>query len=175
MSKLRKITETTVKAKNGGHCGLFTTNDMGLLLKTPTGLNLNNLLYKATKAGVLTRVCKGIYINPLVPPTGTHLLARIAVLLHWDKFIYISLESQLSHLGRISQVMINHLTVMTTGRSGAIKTLYGMIEFTHTKQTAKTLHGLVYFDPDVGIFRAKEEKAIKDLRRAGRNVHMLEA
>ena len=174
MSKLRALTEATVKARHGGHCGLFTANDLALMVNTPMSPNFSKLLHRATKANVLVSVCRNIYANPLVPPTGAGVLAKIALLLHWNKFIYISLESQLSHLGVISQVLINHLTLMTTGRSGTINTLYGTIEFTHTSQALEALEGQVYFDSDTGIFRAKENKAIKDLKRVGRNTHLLE-
>jgi hypothetical protein len=174
MNKLREITETTVKARNGGHCGIYTTNDLALMLKTPTSSNFSKLLHHATKAGVLVNVCRNLYVNPLVPPSGVGVLSKIALLLHWNKFIFISLESQLSHLGRISQVLINHLTVMTTGRSGKIKTLYGTIEFTHTSHTIEALKNDLYFDSDIGIFRAKEEKSVRDLKRVGRNIHLLE-
>ena len=174
MSKLRELTELTVRARNDGHCGIFTANDLALLLKTPTGPTFSKFLHGATKAGVLVSICRNLYANPMVPPNGAGILAKIALLLHWNKFIYISLESQLSHLGKISQVLINHLTIMTTGRSGRVKTPYGTIEFSHTRQTFEALQGEVYFDPDIGIFRAHEEKAIKDLKRVGRNTHLLQ-
>ena len=174
MSKLRKLTEKTMAAIKGGHYGLFTTHDLALLLDETKSQSFNKFLHKATKAGVLTNICKNIYINPLMPPDGVGILAKIALLLHWIKFLYISLESQLSHIGLISQVLINHITIMTTGRSGKVKTIYGTIEFTHTNYTAESLKEDVYFDPHVGIFRAKEYKAIKDLNRVGRNVQMLE-
>lgn len=174
MSKLRRLTEKTINARKRGHYGLFTTNDLALLLNEPKSSNLSKFLHKATKAKVLTNVCKGIYINPLMPPDSKGVLEHIALLLHWDKFLYISLESQLSYLGTISQVLINHLTIMTTGRSGKVKTIYGVIEFTHTSHSIESLREHVYFDPDVGIFRAKKNKAIRDLNRVGRNVQMLE-
>ena len=174
MNKLRELTEVTVNARNGGHCGIFTANDLALMLNTPMSPNFSKFLHRATKAGVLVNICRNIYGNPLVPPSGTGVLAKIALLLHWNKFIYISLESQLSHLGIISQVLINHLTLMTTGRTGKVKTLYGTIEFTHTRQTFEALEGELYFDPDIGIFRAKKERAIRDLKRVGRNIHLLE-
>jgi hypothetical protein len=174
MSKLRRITEKTIASRKDGHYGLFTTNDLALLLDEPKSSNFSKFLHKASKLGVLTNVCKNIYINPLMPPDGRGVLAKIALLLHWDKFIYISLESQLSHIGLISQVLINHITIMTTGRSGKVDTIYGSIEFTHTSCSVESLTGDIYFDPDIGIFRAKEHKAIKDLNRVGRNVQMME-
>ena len=173
MNKLRKLTAETILARKAGHDGLFTTSDLSLLLGEPMSPRFSKFLHKATKSKVLTRVCKNIYINPLMPPDGRAILAKIAKLIHWDKFIYISLESQLSHLGLISQILFDRITIMTTGRSGKIETLYGVIEFTHTEYSVESLTEDVYFDPDIEFFRAKEHKAIKDLKRVGRNIDMV--
>ena len=174
MSKLRALTTLTVKAKNLGHCGIFTGNDLALMMETPMDDSFSKFLYKATKVGVLTKVCKNIFINPISPPERLGVLAKIASLIHWEKFIYISLESQLSHLGRISQVMMNHLTVMTSGRKGKIKTIFGIIEFTHTSKNLTAIAHELYFDNQIGVFRAKEERALKDLKNVKRNLHMIE-
>lgn len=173
MNKLQLLIEKTITARKNGHYGLFTTNDLALLLNEPKTSNLSKFIYKATKAGVLKKICKNVYINPLMPPTGKGILPKIAKLIHWDKFIYISLESELSHIGRISQILLGRITIMTTGRSGKIETEYGIIEFTHTSQDIESLQSDLYFDIEIGIFRAKEKKAIKDLKRVGRNLHML--
>jgi hypothetical protein len=175
MSKLRELTNTTLKAKSAGHSGLFTTKDLALLTDNNSDINFTKLLHKAVKAGVLEKVCKNVFINPLSPIDVKGVLAKIANILHWDKFIYISLESQLSYLGVISQVTMNRLTVMTTGRAALIKTKYGIIEFTHTSRKVASIGDEVYFDPDIGIFRATKEKAIKDLKRVGRNIEMIRA
>ena len=50
------------------------------------------------------------------------------------EYSYISLETMLSEYGAISQVPIDRLTVMTTGRKGEYETPFGVIEFTHTKR-----------------------------------------
>ncbi|XOV80358.1 MAG: type IV toxin-antitoxin system AbiEi family antitoxin [Aestuariibacter sp.] len=174
MSKLRTLSAKTVEAKRLGHCGIFTTHDLALLLDTPVTLNFRKFLSKATSNGVLKRIAGDLYFNPVAPPEGRGVLEKIALLLHWDKFIYVSLESQLSHLGRISQVIMHRLTVMTTGRSGSVETPFGTIEFTHTSRNLSSLVDSLYFDEDVGIFRAQEHKAVADLKRVGRNMHMLE-
>ena len=173
MTKLREISNETIKAGKLGHSGLFTTKDIALLINEEPDGNFTKLLHKAVKANVLEKVCKNLFINPLSPPEAKGLLPRIANILHWDKFIYVSLESQLSHLGIISQVVMNHLTLMTTGRSSLIKTKYGVIEFTHTSRNISSIKDEIYFDPDIGLFRATEDKAIKDLKRVGRNLEML--
>ncbi len=174
MSKLRSLMNTTIKAVNAGHNGLFTTNDLAMLTHNNSDANFTKFLYKAVKANVLVKVCRNVFMNPLAPPRSKGVLIHIANILHWNKFIYISLESQLSYLGVISQVTMNYLTVMTTGRSGLVKTKYGTIEFTHTSRKIASITDDVYFDPAISAFRASEKKAIKDLKKVGRNVNMLD-
>ena len=88
---------------------------------------------------------------------------------------YISLESQLSYSGEISQIVMDRVTVMTKGRSGCFETRYGVIELTHTKQPLERLISNVYFDSDVSMYRATNDQAIADLKAVRRNLHMLEA
>lgn len=160
-------------AKNG-HSGLFKSSDLALLIGEPLSLNFRKYLYKAEKTGVLERVSRGVYMNPNSPPETSDVLIKLAKLLHWNKFIYISLESQLSYLGVISQISIDRLTVMTTGKSRVVKSKFGTIEFTHTKHSVESLDDDIYFDDDFKVFRAHKEKAIRDLKRVGRNIQMLE-
>lgn len=174
MGKMLHIVRATLTATKKGHCGLFTTQDLAMLTDSVPNQSFSKLLHKATKAGVLEKVCKNIFINPLSPPEGRGVLHKIASILHWNKFIYISLESQLSYLGVISQVMPNQLTLMTTGRSGSIKTKYGIIEFTHTSRSLDKINKEVYFDHEIGAFRATKDKAIMDLKRVGRNLDMIQ-
>jgi len=174
MSKLRSLINCTIKSVNAGHNGLFTANDLAMLTHNNSDANFTKFLHKAVKANVLAKVCTNVFINPLAPPSSKGVLIKIANILHWNKFIYISLESQLSFLGAISQVTMNYLTVMTTGRSGLIKTKYGTIEFTHTSRKVASITDDVYFDPTISAFRATETKAIKDLKKVGRNFNMLE-
>lgn len=174
MNKLRVLAEKTLIAIKNGHCGIFTTHDLALMLDDVVTDSFRKYLSNAVRQGVISRVAINIYINPNSPPVSTGVLEKIAQLLRWDEFIYISLESQLSLLGRISQVTMGYLSVMTTGRTGKFTTPYGVIEFTHTSRSLDELEDGVYFDPDHGIFRAKEERALTDLRRVGRNTHMLE-
>lgn len=174
MSKLLTLSQVTVKTKLGGHCGIFTTQDLALLLEEPVSANFRKFLSKAVQSGVLKRVTHNLYMNPVVPPNSPGVLEKIARLLHWNKFMYVSLESQLSYTGRISQLTMQYLTLMTTGRKGAFTTPFGTVEFTHTQREISQLEDDVYFDAETGVFRAKEHRAIADLKRVGRNVHMLD-
>jgi len=88
-------------------------------------------------------------------------------------YSYVSLESALSEYGAISQIPIDRLTVMTTGRKGEYKTPYGTIEFTHTK---RNLQNILQSMRDVGrpLRLANPMAAWRDLKRTGRNTHLVE-
>lgn len=174
-NKLRSLGKLTHKAVGNGHAGIFCTEDLAMLLQVKASESFKKYLYKAVKAGVLDKVAVGLYYNPVAGFKAQGVLEYIARLLHWRHFIYISLESQLSHLGRISQIPMKRLTVMTTGRTRNVKTPFGIIEFTHTNRDPDQLKKDIYFDPNVSMFRAYEIRALTDLKRVGRNTHMLTA
>lgn len=174
MTTLQRLNNLTHEAVKQGHRGIFCAEDLALLLGTELDDNFRKYLHKATKAGVLKRIAKGIYSNPVAGFREKGVLESIARLLHWNHFLYVSLESQLSHTGRISQIPFQYLTVMTTGRAARVETPYGVIEFTHTSRNPESLRDGLYFDPETGIFRATEARAIADLKRVGRNIHLLE-
>lgn len=174
MNKLRLLNDKTFFAIKNGHSGLFTTQDLALMLNTHATNSFRKYLSNAVQKGVLSRVASNIYINANVAPTTNGVLEKIALLLRWNEFVYVSLETQLSYLGVISQLTMGYTTIMTTGRSGKFETRYGMIEFTHTNRSLVQLEKGVYFDLDIGIYRATEQRAIADLKRVGRNINMLE-
>ena len=62
---------------------------------------------------------------------------------------------------------------MTTGRKGEYKTPYGTIEFTHTK---RKLRDILNSMKDVGrpLRLANPIAAWRDLKRAGRNTHLVD-
>ena len=72
----------------------------------------------------------------------------------------------------ISQIPVDRLTVMTTGRSAEYKTPFGTIEFTHTKRSPMDI---LDNTRQVGwVLRlATKEAAFRDLKRVGRNTHLV--
>jgi hypothetical protein len=86
---------------------------------------------------------------------------------------YISLESALSEAGAISQIPLDRLTVMTTGRKGEYRTPYGVIEFTHTKRPEMEILDHVY-SAGRPLKMATLTTALRDLKRVGRNTHLLD-
>jgi predicted transcriptional regulator of viral defense system len=172
-SKSYQLNTAMLTAMRSGHIGLFSTDDLAFILNESVTPNFRKLLSKLTRQGVLTRIARNIYSLSAMPPTHKGSLEKIAQLLHWNKFIYVSLESELSRLGIISQQQFGYLTVMTTGRSGKISTPFGTIEFTHTSKAIDRLKQDVWYETETGIFRATEKRALADLKRVGRNISML--
>ncbi len=69
----------------------------------------------------------------------------------------VNLDSKLSHTGHIAQIPMDWLTLMTKERTGTFETLYGTIEFTHSKKSQDKLADNLYFDHDIKMFRATTE------------------
>ena len=85
----------------------------------------------------------------------------------------MSLESTLSEYGAISQIPLDRLTIMTTGRKGEYKTPFGTIEFTHTKRSPNEIlnHTEAIGRP---LRLANKNTAYRDLKRVGRNTHLVD-
>ncbi len=123
---------------------------------------------------LLQRVARGLYVNPIATSKNRWIAEEIAKALRPGKLSYVSLESILSEYGVISQILIDRMTVMTTGASGLVETPYGTIEFTHTKRGVAEIvkHTLVAKGRPLRI--ATRRAAIRDLLRVGRNINMME-
>jgi hypothetical protein len=126
------------------------------------------------KKGIIRRVTTGIFESTITPPDPVTAIYKIVKKLRGGVLSYISLESQLSHTGDISQVPMDRFTIMTKGRSGTFATPYGVIELTHTKQPVHNIMPNLYLDSSIGMYRAKTAQAIADLKSCNRNLHMLE-
>ena len=130
-------------------------------------------LRRMVQQGIIRRAARGVYVNTLSRLPKSYLVERVAVCLRRGGYSYVSLESALSEFGVISQIPMSRTTVMTTGRSGVVRTPYGVIEFTHTaRRVADILRSTVVMT-DRPLRIAKVETALRDLRRVGRNLHMV--
>ena len=124
--------------------------------------------------GVLQRAARGVYVFALSQRPKGYLLEEIAVCKRRGKINYVSLESALCEFGAISQVMVDRITVMTTGRSAEIKTPWGVIEFTHTARPASDILESTIHMEGRPLRIARLKAALRDLRRVGRNLHMVD-
>ncbi len=126
------------------------------------------------KRGQIRRVLKGFYESSITPPEPTTAIYKLIKKMRSGVLSYISLESQLSQTGDISQIVMGRVTVVTKGRSGCFDTPYGTIELTHTKQPVEKIVPNLYYDPDIKMYRAKTVQALADLKHCKRNLHMVE-
>jgi hypothetical protein len=114
---------------------------------------------------------RGVYVNPQARSLPADIRRGLIRFLRPREISYISLESKLSEASAISQVT-TALTCMTTGSPGTFETPWGIIEFTHTDRDID-LEKDVYRRDD-GTLEATVARAVRDLRRVGRNVDLIE-
>ncbi|RJT27616.1 hypothetical protein D6029_01455 [Buttiauxella izardii] len=123
-------------------------------------------------SGILTRAAYGVYVYNRATQ-DSYILEHIVKTLRRGEYSYVSLESALSQYGVISQIPIDRLTAMTTGRSGEYKTPWGVIELTHTaRSVSDILAGTIETTSPIRF--AKKETAVRDLLRVGRNTHLID-
>lgn len=151
---------------------VFTLADLNKIFATDSPKTLQAGLNRLVKEGILVRPVRGVYLFNFAHSRNSYAIEHIAKALRRGEYNYISLESALSEYGIISQIPIDRLTVMTTGRKGTYSTPFGTIEFTHTKrQQQDILAGMVHANRPLKI--ATPECALRDLKRVGRNVHLV--
>ncbi|ETS31841.1 protein of unknown function (DUF4095) [Photorhabdus khanii NC19] len=152
---------------------VFTNKDLSKLFPEDSKRAFQAGLNRLVKQCVLTRASKGVYVFALSRHKGSNTLELIAKTMRRGEYNYVSLESALSEYGVISQIPIDRLTVMTTGRKGEYKTPFGTIEFTHTK---RSVADIVNHIQNVGrpLRLVNKQTAYRDLKRVGRNTHLVE-
>lgn len=172
MKKLEAIRVLREFDKKGKY--VFTKHDMAKLFPHDSPKALNVSLNRLVKARLIKRAFNGIYVNDHAQCFDSYTIEHIAKALRRNEYNYVSLESILSEYGIISQIPLDRLTVMTTGRKGIYKTIYGVIEFTHTKRSIINILDHVQRIKGRPLRIATKEAAVRDLKRVGRNLHLLQ-
>lgn len=172
MQPLKQLAHVLRTLADQDHC-LFAASDLAAAV--PGCRQLAVLLSRATKAGLLKRVCRGIYLYPVPNYPAETLLFHAAARLRAGEFNYISLETALSDAGVISQVPINWITLMTSGRSHVVDCGdHGHIEFVHTSQRPGDLTGELTYDPHRGLWRASVRQALRDMKATRRSMELVD-
>jgi hypothetical protein len=154
---------------------LFTPADLSALLPTSNASSFKSLLSRLVSRGELVRVCRGLYHPAWIEPAHGLVLYHSAARLRAGCFSYLSLESILSETGDLSQLPMNRITLMTSGRSGEISCgRFGVIEFTHTQQRPENVMKHLRFHQTRRLWCADRVQALRDLRRTGRNLDLLQ-
>ena len=171
MNKMKALKALRAWDKKGW--SVFTKHELSKFFPGDSPKTFKEGLNRLVKAGILRRACRGIYVNEAASSFDSYTLERVAKALRLGEYSYVSLESMLSEYGVISQIPIDRLTVMTTGRNGTYTTPYGVIEFTHTKRSVENIlnHSSIVKDRPLRI--AHKKTAWRDLKRVGRNTALV--
>ena len=113
---------------------VYTSKDLAKLFSDDNHHAFRAGLNRLVNNGILQRAVRNVYVFAYSRNISGDTVELIAISLRRGHYNYVSLESALSLYGVISQVPIDRLTVVTTGREGEFNTPYGVIEFTHTKR-----------------------------------------
>ena len=106
-------------------------------------------------------------------PRG-RVLFHTAALLRADAFNYISLETALSDAGLISQIPIDRITLMSSGRSHLISCGdFGRIEFVHTARRPEDVAHQLAYDSACRLWRASSALALRDMRATRRDLSLV--
>jgi predicted transcriptional regulator of viral defense system len=172
MQPLKQLSETLRSLAGPEHC-VFAPSDLAAAV--PGCGQLAVLLSRATKAGLLRRICRGIYFYPAPGYAAGNLLFHTAARLRAGEFNYISLETVLSDAGVISQVPMNWISLMTSGRSHVVDCGdYGHIEFVHTAQRPEDIGGDLTYDAERRLWRASVRQALRDMKATRRSMELVD-
>ncbi|HJN38360.1 MAG TPA: hypothetical protein QF353_06270 [Gammaproteobacteria bacterium] len=174
MQPIKMLSQWLLNNTNHEHY-LFTLLDMRSLFPQLSDSAFKTLMSRAVRSGLLNRLCRGVYLyKPALPKDGL-LLYHAAALLRADKFNYISLETVLSDVGVISQIPLNWISIMSSGRSSIISCgEFGTIEYIHTRQEPELLMDQLTYDHRCGLWRANVHLAIRDMKATHRNCDLID-
>ncbi len=174
MQNIRLLEKTLTDLCDSEHY-LFSSSDIAPLFPELSRNSLKTLLSRAGKAGFIKRVCRGIYLYSRVEYVKGYELFHAASRLRAGHFNYISLETALSDEGVISQMLINRITIMSTGRKSEIDCFdFGKIEFIHTKKKLSDIELRLTYDTKCRMWRADKTLAFEDLKAVGRNMDLID-
>jgi predicted transcriptional regulator of viral defense system len=157
-----------------GEQRVFSLDDLAGAVPGPSRGALKALVGRAIVAGLLRRVCHGVYCIPQAGRSGL-ILYHTAAKLRANTFNYLSLESVLSDAGVISQVPIDWITVMSSGRSQVVRCGdFGRIEFVHTKKRPADLAADLVYDSRCHFWRAAVALALRDIKATRRNLDLID-
>ncbi len=173
MQPIKQLTDLLERHADGDHY-LFSSSDLRVALPDMSDNAFHVLFNRAAKKKVLTRVCRGIYVRGQAMKNDGLLLFHVAARLRADEFNYISLETALSDAGVISQIPLQWVTIMSSGRSNIIPcSRWGSIEFVHTRITPERVADKLIYDARCGMWRAGVDLALQDMRRAKRPLDLI--
>lgn len=170
-----KILDQWLQIHASNEHNIFSSHDLRALLPHLSDAAFKVLLSRAVKAGYIERICRGIYICQKFISIDGLTLFHAAAHLRSSDFNYISLETVLSDVGIISQLPINWITIMSSGRSNKISCgRFGTIEFVHTQQKPTDIAEQLVYDAHCRLWRASVALALRDMKATHRNCDLID-
>lgn len=174
MQPMRRLLQGIAKLADPKHC-LFTLGDLRALLPDLSESAFKTLLSRVASEGYLVRFCRGLYLYEQIAPFDGLFLFYAAARLRADRFNYLSLETVLSDSGVISQIPINRISLMSSGRSSIINCgKWGTIEFVHTSRRPETIARQLHYDASCKLWRANVDLALRDMQVTRRNLDLID-
>ncbi len=174
MQPIKQLAEVLADLADREHY-LFSLHDLEAVTPQLSPEAFKAMIGRAQKNNLLKRVCRGLYLYPKVNYPSGLVLYHIAARLRANEFNYISLESALSAAGVISQVPMNWIAIMSTGRSYTVDCgVFGHIEFIHTKKKIGSIAMQLSYDPDCHLWRASVSQALQDMQSTRRSTELVD-
>ena len=174
MQPMKYLNNWLEQHANGEHY-LFAIQDLRSLYPDLSNSAFKTLLSRASDTLWLKRVCRGLYVYKKAIPSNGLLLFHAASLLRADEFNYMSLETVLSDAGVISQISINWISIMSSGRSNIVSCgEFGTIEFIHTNQKPADIGKQLTYDSKCKLWRASVTLALRDMKATHRNCDLID-
>lgn len=151
----------------------YRSRDIGLLLNEQ-GEKLRSTIRRLTDAGIVVRVARDLYWHNTAASTRYQPLEEIAAALRTGCVCYVGMESAAARWGIISQMPVDRLTVVTSGREGLFPTPFGTIEFIHTRADALEILQNTVDVPRCPLRLATKHYTVVGLRRARRSLDLIE-
>ena len=172
-----QILMQSLAALSGERGGVFATQDLRALLPTLSDAAFKTLLSRAAErehvGQHLQRICRGVYVYGNEAAKSGLLLFHTAAVLRANGLNYISLETALSAQGLISQVPMNWVSIMSSGRSSVVPCgAWGTIEFVHTSRSADDVADQLAYDSACRLWRASPLLALRDMRATRRSLDL---
>jgi len=168
--KRRDLSEKLAQADAAG-VWAFVPQSFSALMGGIDPAYLRLMMKRLSDQRVLIRAARGVYVNPHARSRPADTRRGLLRFLRPREISYVSLESKLSEVGVISQIT-STLTCMTTGSPGWFETPWGAVEFTHTDRRIQVGRDVIVQDD--GMMEATVRTAIRDLRRVGRNLDLVD-
>ena len=173
MQPVQRLTRTLAQISSPEHY-LFSLSDLRGAVPDISDTAFRKLLSRAVSGGLLTRICRGLYLHGADYPRGL-VLFHAAARLRADAFNYLSLETILSEAGVISQIPLNWITLMSSSRSSVIRCGdWGTIEYVHTDKPPDAIQDQLQYDRRYGLWRASVALAMQDMRATRRNLDLID-